>query len=216
MQSHLTQKDRQDLVYLRQFVGKILKCLLDGEPLHRDKNVKRLWQQYWGSASYSDRDCDKGLELVTGRRKSFLLQVFNIASDVIRKEEISTEFASELRARLKKLRAHMHPYMACVALAIDAALALLHLEALPPLKSLALCYSAFGEVSETARTYACELSCLFSKVFNELHLFACVPMEMDLPDSCKVGSVEIHFRNVTLSGLVAFPGIKAPGLIGLF
>ena len=210
----LAHEDRQGLLYLRSFVGNVLKCLLGGGPLPRDKVAVTVWRQYWGNAAYSDRVSEHYLDLRTRRRKAFLLRAYRIASDVVRKEQITPAVVPELRARLDRLRPRMRPYMACVALAIDAALAHLRLQAQPQHKSLALCYSAFGDVAKITRTYARELRHLFAGVFDELHLFGCAGLELPLTNIPTVSSVKIHLRNATLSQLVAFPGIKAPGLIG--
>ena len=212
----LIHEDGQGLLCFRPLVGKVLESLRGGAPLPKDKIAMRVWKQYWGLAAYSDRVSQPDLNLQTQRRKAFLMHVFKIASDAVRKEKISAADTKLLRVRLSEHRRRMRPYMACITLPIDAALALLYLRANLQHKrlKLAVCYSAFGDVAGVARTYAQELHDLFAGVFDDLHIFAHAPMMMLLSKVPTANSVKIHIRNVSLSQLVAFPGIKAPGLMG--
>lgn len=106
--------------------------------------------------------------------------------------------------------------MRCFALAINATLARIWLREKLKVqkKTLAICYSAFGNISTVARTYALEMRHLFAGIFDELHLFARAGMKIPLEKIDTTPSVKIHISNVSVSELVAFPGIKAPGLMG--
>ena len=171
-----------------------------------------MWRRYWGQAAYSDRYCQHVLDLQTRRRKAFLLLLYRSACKAVDAEEIHPGDEAKLRLRLATRRSRMEPYMACVAMAIDAALARLWLKNNPRKMKLMVCYSAFGNIRQISRTYARELRHVFRGVFDELHVFGCAGLKEPMENTPVVTSIKIHLRNITFNELVAFAGIKAPGL----
>jgi hypothetical protein len=216
MGSAVTKPSENDKVQLQSYVSRVFECLLANTRLANSRKTNKLWKKYWGYPAYPDSASQHELYLQTNRRRAFLLRLFRIAGDIVHTKQISIEDAKLLRSQLSKYRKQACSCRNCVLLAIDAALAHLILKANPQHKrmKLAVSYSAFGEVARVARTYARELRHLFAGIFGELHIFGCTGMKIPLPKVSKVDSVNIHLRNVTISELVAFPGIKAPGLIG--
>ena len=125
--------------------------------------------------------------------------------------------AQLMRERLRRRRTQMQSNLSVIALAIEATLDLLwlreHAEERRHRPKLGLCYSAFGDVSGIAREYAQELTDLFSDN-AKLHVFAVEGMGGSAEVPPKIHSVHIHHRTVYPAELAAFPGMKAPGLIG--
>jgi len=206
----------QNLHCLRVFIQKTLANLHDNVSLPKSKLIRKIWNRYWGKASYSNRVSPRELDFHTRRRKAYLMRLFRIASDEIHTNQISSADAAMLRERLSLHRRRMHPSICCVALAIDAALAQMWLRERPDVQKmkLAICYSAFGDINRVAKIYGRETQHFFTGIFAELHLFATSGMITSSTNITEQDSVKIHFNKTTFSQLVAFPGIKAPGLVG--
>jgi hypothetical protein len=211
----VTKPSENDKVKLQNYVSRVFECLLANTRLVNSKKIDKLWKKYWGYPAYQDSVSQHELYLQTNRRKAFLLRLFRIAGDIVNTKQISAEDAKLLRSQLSKYRKQACSCRSCVLLAIDAALAHLILKVNPKNKKLklALCYSAFGGISGIANRYAKELRDLFADIFDRVHIYATVTTNGNVPKVPPDPSVEIHIRRNCKSELVAFPGIKAPGLL---
>ena len=123
MESLLAHQRGKDLALLRVFVGRVVQSILSDVRLPNPKIIRRMWKQYWGRRAFSDCVSQHGLDFRTRMRKAFLWRAYRCACDAIRKEKITAADTQLLAGRLSKHRPRMHPAVACVALAIDAALA---------------------------------------------------------------------------------------------
>ena len=215
MRPVVTKPSENDKAIFQNYVNRVFECLITNTRLSNNRKIHKLWKKYWGYPAYPDSISKRKLILLTNRRKSLLLRLFRMSTDIIHTKHISVEDAKLLKSRLFKYRKQTSSYKSCMLLAVDAALAHQILKANSKNKKLklALCYSAFGSISGIANRYAKELYVLFANIFEEIHVYAAVKMHEDIPKVPKIPSVDIHIRRIYFSELVAFPGIKAAGLV---
>ena len=204
---------------LRLLVDLTVAALLADARLPADKRTRGVCGSGWGRCAYGNGVSNDDLARLTRARKHCLERIFAYALATVRRTvEEDHANAGAIRQRLVARRAKARGHLAAVLLAIEAALDLLWLEhkakGSGPRLKLALCYSAFGDVAATVTGQAQELDRLFQRVPAELHIFAVAGMDDATAVPAEIDSVHIHFRRVDLSELVAFPGIKAPGLLG--
>lgn len=204
---------------LLSLVDMTAASLLANEPLPAKRWMRMVWRSAWGRCAYDSGVPDVELTELTRARKLCLECVFGHAVTAVRQAvDEGQANADTIRQRLFALRPDARPQVAAVLLAIDAAFELQWLEqqlkgSRLPLK-LALCYSAFGDIATTITAQAQELSRLFHSVPAELHIFSVAGTDDTTAVPQQIDSVRVHFRHADLSELVAFPGIKAPGLLG--
>jgi hypothetical protein len=204
----------QDKEQISTAVEGFLSGLIEQRAPACSRGFRRSWRTAWGRSAYGDRVTDAELLSVTEQRRQLMWQLFRSAAQAVASRGITAEDAHDLRLRLQPRRRDLRPAACCVAVAIDAALAAVTLKARPPIGSVALCYSAFGDVDGVARRYAAELAEVLGGICRRLAVFAGVGLKTIPAEQCETKDVEVHLRSIHLAELVAFPGIKAPGLIG--
>lgn len=213
MQEPMIQQNDQVTLLIRAAVGGFLAALVQGRAPARDPLFTKLWKGTWGPNAHGDRVSRETVLSQTAARKRLLQSVFQAASQAVSEVGIVADDVPGLKESLRDVRRRLRPSGRCLAGAVDAALARLVLSHRRPIGSITVCYSAFGDVAEVARTYALELKDILGGISMELHIIACAGLKTTIPDLPAVSGVSIRIRNITLRELVQFPGIKAPGLI---
>lgn len=192
----------------------LLTSLLNDKAPRCDRVLERLWKELWGSRACGQKVTLEDRLLLTETRKRILQNFFDAALRILENLHVTAHEAARLRSRLSLWHRRVGPGGKCLAVAVDAALALVVLRSGRQYGSLALAYSAFGEINGVATKYAEELASLFGGVFRKLSIFACTGLKAVFDTPPTVVGVDVQIRNISLEELVAAPGRKPPGLLG--